>query len=343
MFEIIRSESYAETMARTVEPFLAARRTELRLDPRGGDPRGGGSRGGGSRGGVPRGGGPLGGTLYCARYDASDAVGTVVICHGFTETAEKYYEVIYYLLTGGYHVYVPEHCGHGHSYRLVEDLSLVHIDRYERYVEDFLAAADAAKQAHPELPLLLYAHSMGGGIGAAALATQPTLFARAVLTSPMIQPLTGGFPWPAAKALAALIAAVGMTKRYAPGHHAYDGNEPFESSASTGRTRFDYYQRKRSREPLYQMNGASCGWVHEAARLNRFLMTDAPKRIQTPILLFQSEHDYFVSNEAQERFVRRIPSARLCRIPAAKHEIFNARDEIVQDYWPQVFRFFAED
>lgn len=71
-----------------------------------------------------------------------------LISHGFTETSEKYKELIYYFLRGGYHVYIPEHCGHGHSYRLVEDPSLVHVDCYKRYVADLLFVARTAKKEH---------------------------------------------------------------------------------------------------------------------------------------------------------------------------------------------------
>ena len=56
--------------------------------------------------------------------------GTILVSHGFTENIEKYKEFIYYLLQSGYHVCFPEHCGHGHSYRLTDDSSLVHIDSW---------------------------------------------------------------------------------------------------------------------------------------------------------------------------------------------------------------------
>lgn len=56
-------------------------------------------------------------------------------------------------LKKGLHVYCMEHCGHGHSYRLTEDLSLVHIDRYERYVEDLFFVAGKIKKENAGLPL----------------------------------------------------------------------------------------------------------------------------------------------------------------------------------------------
>ena len=320
---IIQEVTFAKFMEDTVEPFLAGRRKEFRIT-READKE-----------------------LYCVCYDADNPKGTVIISHGFTETAEKYPEPIYYFVKHGYNVYQPEHCGHGRSYRLVEDLSLVHVDRYERYVTDLLAAAEAAKQAHPQLPMFLFGHSMGGGIAAAALSRQPELFDSAVLSSPMIRPLTGTTPWPVAKLLAKLLCCMGKAKQYVPGGHAYDGNERFEDSASTSRERFAYYQKKRNAEPLFQMNAASCGWLNETARLNRYLMGTGWKYIQTPLLIFQAQDDTFVSSAEQDRFAEKVTAAgnasvRRIRVDGTKHEIFNSDDKILQNYWTEILTFFGE-
>ena len=71
---VLREAVYFETMRETVEPYLAARGKEFRLE-----------RGQGQQ-------------LYCVFYRADQPVGTVVVSHGFTETAEKYKENIYYFL-----------------------------------------------------------------------------------------------------------------------------------------------------------------------------------------------------------------------------------------------------
>ena len=321
---IIKEVDFAKFMKDTVEPFLAGRRKEFQI-PREADK-----------------------ALYCVCYGAEDPRGTVLISHGFTETAEKYLEPIYYFVKHGYNVYQPEHCGHGRSYRLVEDLSLVHVDRYERYVTDLLAAAEVAKQAYPQLPLFLFGHSMGGGIAAAALSLQPELFAGAVLSSPMIRPLTGTTPWFVARLLAKLLCCMGKAKQYVPGGHAFDGKECFEDSTSTSRERFAYYQKKRNAQPLFQMSAASCGWLNETARLSRYLMGKGWKRVQTPLLIFQAQDDTFVSAVEQDRFVEKIKAAgkvsveKLC-IDSTKHEIFNSEDRVLQNYWKEILTFLEKD
>lgn len=317
---IIKEDAFRQFMENTAEPYLARRKLELLL-PRGGDA-----------------------SLYCVRYEADAPRAAVLISHGFTETAEKYLEPIYYFLTHGYSVFLPEHCGHGRSYRLAEDPSLVHIDSYKRYVTDLLTAAETAKQAHPQLPLLLFGHSMGGGIAAAALARQPALFAGAVLSSPMIRPLTGSTPWPVAKLLAKLLCLMGKASQYVPGGRPFDGKERFENSAATSQARFAYYQQKRNAQPLFQMNAASCGWLNETARLCRYLLRQGWKQIQTPILLFQAQDDAFVSAAAQNRFAEKVNAAgktTVEKIPVSgtKHEIFNATDPVLYGYWARIFSF----
>ncbi|MCC8067120.1 MAG: alpha/beta hydrolase, partial [Clostridiales bacterium] len=169
--------------------------------------------------------------------------GILVIAHGFTETADKYFEVIYYFLKAGYHVCIPEHCGHGRSYRLTEnDLSLVHIDSWQRYADDLKYAALSAK-AHwgQSLPLLLFAHSTGGGVGAALAAQEPHLFHKIVLSSPMIRPCTGPVPWPAAQLIVNVMCALGKEQNYVISQHPYDPNEPFEASCATSLARYAWY------------------------------------------------------------------------------------------------------
>ena len=322
MRELILSEAnYRETMDTVVKPYLEKRKTQLWPEREPGQ------------------------KIHCVCYTADRAKGVVLISHGFTETAEKYPECCYYFLKNGYHVYCMEHCGHGHSYRLTDDPYLVHTDCFERYADDLLFTAAQAKESHPKLPLFLYAHSMGGGIGAAAAARQPELFKKIVLTSPMIRPSTGQVPWTLARFIAGACCAAGKDKCYIMGQTGYSGPETFEESASASRERFDYYQEKRSANRLYQMNAASYGWLKSAAKLNRYLITEGWKKITAPVLLFQAEREDFVSKREQERFVRKLNrrgNAALIKVPQTKHEIFFSHSNVLKRYWEKIFAFLED-
>lgn len=100
-------------------------------------------------------------------YSLPDARKCVVISHGFCEFAEKYNEVAYRFLQEGYSVYVPEHRGHGYSGREVDDPELVHVQSYDRYVEDFAAFVEKVVSPREE-HRIVFAHSMGGAIAVLA-------------------------------------------------------------------------------------------------------------------------------------------------------------------------------
>lgn len=282
------------------------------------------------------------GNLYYERYGDRQAKAVVVMVHGFSETAEKYVEMIYYFLQAGYRVYIPDMRGHGRSVRATADLSLVHIGSYEQYLTDLEYLVEKiVKKENPKLPLYLYAHSMGGGIGAAFLERHPETFRKAVLSSPMIRLQTGGIPVGAARIIAGAQVRAGKGKEYVAGQHGFRGDETFENSASSCRPRYEYYYQKRLKEKLFQNSGASYAWLLEAAKLSCDILKKSNcRKIRTELLLFQAERDDFVDNQAQEKFVGLVPNARLVPVPGTKHEIYLSQDAVLQSYIEQILEFF---
>ena len=325
---ILKDETYASQMEHLVLPFLISRKEGFWL----------------AREDNPK------QKIYCAKY-TSDCSGEkrrgiVIISHGYTENSEKYREVIYYFLKMGYHVYIPDHCGHGRSYRLTDELFLVHIDKYERYVEDLLSVAYHAKSDYGTLPIYLYGHSMGGGIAAATVAASPNLFRKVILTSPLIRPDTHPLPWNFASLAARIACLFGKSIHHLPGGHPFDDTESFEQSSSMSQIRFDYEQTIRRTEPLFQNTCGTYRWILSAAKLHRFLMRTAWKRIHIPLLLFQAENDHIVSGKAQYQFIQKINRRHaaptwLIKVPDSKHEIYNAEYKTLLKYWTKIFRFLG--
>ncbi len=318
-------EEYRDFMTGEAEPYLAKRRQVRYLERESGH------------------------RIYCEFYtcDACSPRGIVLISHGFTESAAKYGEVVWQFLKNGYHVCLPEHCGHARSYRLAdEDPCLVFVDRFERYTADLAFTARAAEDEWPYLPLYLFAHSMGGGIGAALAAEEPDLFQKIILTSPMIRPATGAVPWRLAKLICAVCCASGKSRNYVMGQGPFQDNETFEESGSTSPARFFYYKERRSAVRAFQLAGASYGWLREAGRLDRFLMKKAYRQITCPVLLFQAESDGFVVKEEQTAFFEKLKGARpdpenvrFLPVAGTKHEIFNSTAEVLAGYWREIFAF----
>ena len=122
--------------------------------------------------------------IYYEHYRLKKPLATIVLAHGFGENIMKYRELIYYFLQEGYEVFAMEHRGHGRSGRSGLDSTQVHVESWKYYVDDLEKFVTTIVKPQSKIPLLLFGHSMGGGISAALLLRQPSLFHAAVLSVP---------------------------------------------------------------------------------------------------------------------------------------------------------------
>ena len=98
---------------------------------------------------------------------------------------------------------------------------------------------------------------------------------------------------------------------------------------------------------MFQTNGVSYSWLYQAGRLNRYLQRKAWKKIQAPVLIFQSAEDHLVSKPEQVRFVvklarRGLTSGTMIIVPGTKHEIYGSESRILRGYWKRIFAFLEE-
>ncbi|NLU84619.1 alpha/beta hydrolase [Rhodococcus sp. HNM0569] len=133
-----------------------------------------------------------------------DVHGVLVLCHGVGEHARRYDHVAARLGELGLVVYAPDHRGHGRS-----GGKRVLLREWSDYLDDLDALFAVAKREHPDAPLFLLGHSMGGAIALTyALDHQDELTALA-LSGPAVD-VSIGTPKP----LAALAKVLG---RVVPG------------------------------------------------------------------------------------------------------------------------------
>lgn len=101
--------------------------------------------------------GAAGGRIYWQGWVAATARGVVVIAHGYAEHSGRYRHVAERLADEGYSTYALDHRGHGKS-----EGSKANINRMAEVVADLRTFVGLAPGAHPDVPLFLYGHSMGG-------------------------------------------------------------------------------------------------------------------------------------------------------------------------------------
>lgn len=151
--------------------------------------------------------------LYYEKFIVENPKANIVICHGFGECAEKYYELIYYFIQEGYSVFIIEHRGHGRSQRLGIDKSQINVENFNFYVEDFKTFLDEIViPSGKNKELMLFAHSMGGGIGTVFLEEYTNYFKAAALSSPMHEINTGKISKSLASIISKSMKVFGMKK-----------------------------------------------------------------------------------------------------------------------------------
>lgn len=318
--KVIPSSDYAEIMKNTVEPYLFERGGEDYFDSF------------------------KGGKLHYYSFKADKPVGGVVISHGFTECAEKFFEMMYYYLNMGLNVYAIDHRGHGKSLRQGPVTDAVYLDSFDDYIADFRSfVKNIAVPANGGLPLYLYAHSMGGAVGAMYLQEyRCEFFDKAVLTAPMIYANTANMPHFVAGALCGVLDLLGKEKGKVPGAKGFNPKRTWENSNATCKERFDYWQAKRVANVCYQPSVPTNKWVWESIRICPLMLNkERCNNVEIPLLLCQAEIDGSVIPEKHNDFIKLIPNGKLVHFKGSKHEIFLSPDDVLQYYLNTIAEFLG--
>ena len=312
------SERYAETMNEIVLPAINARRSDETVAGDGGRP------------------------IFTSRFDAEDAVGTVVIVHGFTENADKFSELIHSLLTRRYSVLAYDHRGHGRSWRApgLAEHSVTHVDDFDEYVRDLEIIVKTRLSAMPK-PWFLFGHSMGGAVSLLFLERHSGVFERAAMCAPMVAPNLSGLPVGLARAMCAGAAKLGKSKQRIFASRPYSGPEDFAASAASGKERFDWYDALKAATPAFQNNGPTYGWTGQALRASQMLLEPgAVERVQTPVRIYTAEHDGSVMPEPQKAFTARLKDGQRTLVKGARHEIYRSPDDVLFPWWHEILDYF---
>ncbi|MFC5212725.1 alpha/beta hydrolase [Streptomyces coerulescens] len=104
-----------------------------------------------------------------------------LVAHGYGEHVGRYAEVADVLVSRGAAVFGPDHVGHGRSAG-----ERVVIEDFEDVVADLHAVAALARAAHPDVPLVLVGHSMGGLVAARYAQLHGDELTALVLSGPVI-------------------------------------------------------------------------------------------------------------------------------------------------------------
>lgn len=282
--------------------------------------------------------------IHYVSYRPENPRANIVICHGFTESAEKFLEMSYYFVKMGFNVYAPDHRGHGLSHRHNDDLQIVHIKNFSQYVDDLHTfTKKTVMKECPGLPMYIYSHSMGGAVTVQYLQTHPEVFSKAILSAPMIKARTAGIPEGIARFASRTFILFGKEKNKVVGYKTFNPLRTYEESHDTSKARFDYYQKKRVENTHLQTSAPSYRWVNEAIHVSHLNLD--PKRnekITAKVLLCQPEEDSSVISEMEDVFIKQVRNGRLVKFTDCRHEIYMSIDKTVEEYLDTIESFLAE-
>ena len=270
------------------------------------------------------------------------ARGTFLVLQGRSETIEKYFETIEEWRGRGFAVFAFDWRGQGGSDRLLANPRKGHVEAFSDYQRDLMAALEWLNSMPAPRPFDGFGHSMGGAILIEALANDPTLFARAVTTAPMLDVVLIQHPRMAG-ALARALTRLGLGRRFVP------GGSPtpvlFKPFADNILTR-DEKRHQRSRlilemAPAIALGDPTIQWVATSFQAMRRLSRLAP-RITTPLLGIASAQDRVTSTPVAQAFFDRLPQGEFLALRDCEHEILIETDTIRAWFWRAFDAFMAE-
>ena len=109
-------------------------------------------------------------------------VALVFISHGYAEHLSPYYDGLGEACAArGLICFGHDHVGHGKS-----PGGRTEVAEMENYVGPVVEACERKRKEHPDLPLFLFGHSMGGLVALMAGIKNPNLFDGLLLTAPLL-------------------------------------------------------------------------------------------------------------------------------------------------------------
>jgi len=251
--------------------------------------------------------------------------GTICLVQGRGEFIEKYFETIADFRQRGFAVATFDWRGQGGSDRLIGNLRLGYVDRFEDYWTDLKSFHGDILLPDCPPPFYLVGHSMGGLAAIFAGIRDRLMFDRVFLSSPMLaldrQPLSMA----GMARVAEVLSFLGLGQMPVARKSDRSASEAsFANNPLTGdMIRYLRMVDVVKAEPALEIGAPTVRWVAAAmAAMAEAGRDDFPERINIPLLMLGAARDQVVSTSAIEQLGLRLRTGRHLVIAAARHELF---------------------
>ncbi len=245
----------------------------------------------------------------------------LALVHGFAEHSGRYDEMAVYFADRDFAVHAYDQAGHGRTAG-----PRGHVDRFDALLEDLGAFLDVVSEEHPDLPITLVGHSMGGLVAAATAAEHAPPIDRLVLSGALLGlDETGG-----GLRRRSSLAMAGLMSRILPRVGFETGLDP------EGISRDPEVVRRYVDDPFVKDRMSLRFAAGLAACARR--VADSADRIDHPVLVLHGHADPICSPLDSQRFFADLrpeiaQSSALRIYPELRHEIFNEpeREKVFED------------
>ncbi len=251
---------------------------------------------------------------YQGYLPEDDLKGSIIILHGLGEHSGRYANVVNQLVPLGYAIYGFDLIGHGKS-----DGKREFIRQYEDFTNILTIYKNKVKSWHPDKPLFLLGHSMGGLIASEYLIDHSSDFTGAIISAPLIAvpDNISKFTVLAGKILSTLAPTTGIT-----------GIDP------TAISRDPEVVKAYINDPLV-FHGKTTARLSVELLKAIMRVNDETANILLPILVLQGSDDQLVNPEGAMMLYQKANSEdkRIEIYEGLYHEVFNEpeRDKVLAD------------
>jgi alpha-beta hydrolase superfamily lysophospholipase len=257
---------------------------------------------------------PDGARLFRRSWLPREARRAVVLVHGLAEHSGRYDHVGAWLSTRDCAVHAYDHRGHGRS-----DGLRGHVRAFSELLDDLEAFLQIVRREHPDLPLVIVGHSMGGLVTTALLAERKPDVACAVTSGPPLElpEHVSASRRRIARVLRRLAPRLRMAAGLAPETLSRD------PEVVRGYVEDPFVFRRVTVSLATELLEAVTRTAASAAN------------VQVPLLMLHGEADQLCSSRGSRAFHGQLRGAghRLRIYPQLRHEIFNEpeQEQVLED------------
>ena len=282
-------------------------------------------------------------SIYYRFYKVASASKNIIIVHGFSENSEKYRELIYYFLKNGFNVFIMDLRGQGYSERIVDNPVLVDVEDFDYYVKDLdLFVETIVINECDNLPICLYAHSMGGAVALLYLEKYKHRISKAVLSTPMVVQRTY-IPGFILRLYLNICTSLNKDKSVLPFLKSeFPNRERFDLVSNGSKIKYSYYYKIISKDTHYQNFSGTIRWMNQCMKASKEIRKeDNKKNLNIPFLVFTVKKDVRVRTNETKRFFLGVNDSKVVNVEGhIRHEIYNTEEIILTDYIEKVLKFY---